>query len=91
MSEANESNPAVISINMQISAIAVNEMLARIHPYRNIENSEIDAMKVNFAEGTTFPESLPVPCNFFSSNAGKGDVSPLLNYIEFTIDNEVVI
>ena len=91
LSEANESNPAVISINMQISAIAVNEMLARIHPYRNIENSEIDAMKVNFAEGTTFPESLSEPCNFFGMNAGKGDMSPLLNYIEFTINNEVVI
>lgn len=91
LSDANEPSPAVISVNTQISAIAVNELLARIHPYRNFENIEIDAMKVNFNEGTTFPESLSDPCDFFIKNAGKGDVTPLLNYIEFTINDKVAI
>lgn len=84
LSNVNEDSPAVISVNMQTSAIAVNELLARIHLYRNIGNDEVDVVRVNFADATTFPESMNEPCPFFTKNAGKGDVTPLLNYIEFS-------
>lgn len=84
LSNVSEDSPAVISVNMQVSAIAVNELLARIHPYRNIGNDEVDVVRVIFADATTFPESLKEPCPFFIKNAGKGDVTPLLNYIEFS-------
>lgn len=87
LSNVNESSPAVISVNTQVSSIAINELLARIHLYRNIDNKEVDAMKVSFNEGVTFPESLSDPCSFFFKYAGNGDVFPLLNYLGFSIND----
>lgn len=40
-------NPAVISVNSVCSSLAVNELLARIHPYRFIENNEACQTVVN--------------------------------------------
>lgn len=84
LASVNESNPAVISVNMQVSALGVNELLARIHPYRNFENGDFEVIRVNFAESTTFPEEISEPCLFFGKNAGRGDVEPLLGYAEFS-------
>lgn len=84
LANVNESNPAVISVNMQVAALGVNELLARMHPYRNFENGEIEVIRVNFTESTTLPEEISNPCLFFGKNAGRGDVIPLLNYAEFS-------
>ena len=35
-----EERPAVVSVNMYFAARAVNEFLARLHPYRNEENAD---------------------------------------------------
>ncbi|MDP2421336.1 ThiF family adenylyltransferase [Sediminibacterium sp.] len=83
-----ESSPAVISINMQVAATAVNEFLARIHPYRTMDNAEVDAVAIMFNEATTFPQSFPGPCPFFSKYKGAGDAEPLLNNPELT-DHEM--
>src|SRR5260370_35156250 len=32
--------PAVITINMQIAAMAANEFIARLHPYRRVDSAE---------------------------------------------------
>jgi hypothetical protein len=79
-----ESSPAVISVNMQVAAIAVNEMLARLHPYRNLSNEGIDIVRVNFNDCATYPESFAEPCPFFSLYTGKGDIEPLLNNPELS-------
>jgi hypothetical protein len=84
LANVNESNPAVISVNMQVAALAVNELLARIHPYRNFKNEEIEVVRINFAESNTFPEEISDACLFFEKNAGRGDVDPLLNYTGFS-------
>lgn len=91
LARANESNPAVISINMQIAGVAVNELLARIHPYRNFDNSEVDVMKVSFADCATFHEQMVERCNYFSKISGEGDIKPLLNYREFTSNAKEII
>ncbi len=80
----NESSPAVISINMQVAATAINDFLARVHPFRNIENREIDITRIFFHEWTMFSESYNEPCEYFSSMIGKGDVEPLLNNPELS-------
>lgn len=90
LAEVGESSPAVISVNMQMSAIAVNELLARIHPYRTVANKEIDVIRSNFADAITFYDNLPEPCLYFSKNVGKGSVKPLLNRLEFSINEKVV-
>lgn len=84
LAEVKESSPAVIGINMQVASIAVNEMLARLHPYRNVDNEDIDIIRVMFNDVSSFPESDPVSCPFFTAYVGKGDIEPLLNNPEFS-------
>lgn len=84
LANVNESHPAVISINMQVAATAVNDFLARIHPYRNEDNSEIDAIKIDFADATSYPDKIADPCPFFLKYVGKGDIEPLLNNPELS-------
>jgi hypothetical protein len=80
----NETSPAVISINMQVAATAVNEFLARLHPYRNVDNKDIDIVRIMFGECATYGESQPDPCLFFCKYIGKGDIEPLLNNPELS-------
>jgi hypothetical protein len=84
LANVNESSPAVISINMQTASTAVNDFLARIHPYRNMENHDIDSVRIMFSECLTYPEQNPDQCAFFSKFTGRGDVEPLLNNPELT-------
>jgi hypothetical protein len=82
----NESSPAVISINMQVASVAVNDLLGRIHPYRNSTNEEIDATRILFHEWTMFSEMFEETCGYFSKMTGKGDIEPLLNTPELSHD-----
>lgn len=82
--DVNETSPAVISINMQVAATAVNEFLARLHPYRNVDNQDIDIVRIMFGECMTYGEAQPEPCLFFSKFVGKGDIEPLLNNPELS-------
>jgi len=85
----NEPSPAVISINMQVASIAVNDFLARIHPYRNYLNDEIDATRVLFHEWTMFSETFDKECNYFTNMTGKGDIVPLLNTPELSHEKKI--
>lgn len=84
LAEVIKSSPAVISINMQVSAIAINDFLARIHPYRNISNEDIDAVRVLFSDCSTYPEILNETCPVFNNYVGKGDVDPLIGNLELS-------
>jgi hypothetical protein len=84
LAAAGESSPAVISINMQVAATAVNEFLARLHPYRNLDNNEVDAIAIMFTDASSFPQSYKQPCLFFSKFKGWGDIEPLLNNPELS-------
>ncbi len=79
ISGVQEDRPAVISINMQIAATAVNEFLARIHPYRTAGNDEFATVRTSFFHGEQYREcdSLPIP--IARKDIGRGDVSPLLD------------
>ena len=70
---------------MQVAAVAVNEFLARLHPYRNIPNEEIDIVRINFNDCSTYHESFATPCDFFKQYVGKGDIEPLLNNPELSL------
>ena len=43
-----EDRPAVISINMQMASAAVNEFLARLHPYRYDDNANSSVVRTSF-------------------------------------------
>jgi hypothetical protein len=71
--------PAVISVNMQAASMAVNEFLARLHPYRYDPNAGFAASRFSLIQGATFLEAEGPPCKALARHAGRGDVSPLLD------------
>ena len=76
--------PAVISINMQAAALAVNELLARLHPYRVEPNREYAYRCIVLSDppaSSDNPESKP--CPIFSARLGCGDVEPPLGLQSF--------
>lgn len=74
-----EDRPAVISINMQMASMAMNEFLARLHPYRYDDNSESAILRNSFITSTNFREPEEAPSGSFFAHIGKGDVRPLLS------------
>jgi hypothetical protein len=84
-----EERPAVISINMQMASTAVNEFLARFHPYRLDENSNSSVVRVSFVHNDVIRQSEVNPSKIFFSSIGKGDVNPLLSMPELS-ETEVV-
>lgn len=74
--------PAVISVNMQIAAIAFNEFLARIHPYRIEPNKSYAQRRVVISDPSAsmdIPEG--EPCKAFERCIAKGDQKPLLGLL----------
>lgn len=86
LEEVGEDTPAVISVNLMVATYAVNELLARIHEYRFILASEVDAIRIHFHLLKSWHEAIPEPCTFFSRYVGWGDRNPLLNLIELGND-----
>lgn len=76
---ANEERPAVISVNMLVASLGVNELLARVHPYRQMENREFAIHRVSLEQGQFFREVEGVPCRLLERWVGRGDLSPLLD------------
>ena len=74
-----EDRPAVISINMQIASMAVNEFLARLHPFRFDDNADSAVVRANFVAGEYYRLSEPAASGGFFPHTGKGDVKPLLS------------
>jgi hypothetical protein len=77
-----EDRPAVISINMQIASMAVNEFLARLHPYRLDENTESAIVRVSFVQGATYRQTEGDASGMFHKSIGRGDVEPPLGIPE---------
>lgn len=79
-----EDRPAVISINMQIASMAVNEFLARLHPYRLDENADSAIVRTSFLQGVEYRLPEPASSGMFTMHIGKGDVTPLLSMPELS-------
>ncbi len=71
--------PAVISVNMQLASMAVNEFLARLHPYRYDPNRDFAVHRVSLIQGAAYLEPDGPPCKALARHAGRGDVRPLLD------------
>ena len=79
-----EDRPAVISINMQMASTAVNEFLARLHPYRHDNNAESAIVRTSFIQGAEYREGEPPASGMFARDIARGDVSPLLSMPELS-------
>lgn len=83
-----EDRPAVISINMQMASSAVNEFLARLHPYRLDGNEDFAVIRTSFIQGVTYCEHEEAASGQFFPHIGKGDMRPLLSMPELSEPEE---
>lgn len=72
-------SPAVISVNMQISSIAINEFLARIHNYRYDDNGNFAIMRLSLTDSYIQYEGDGEPDKYLAKYVGRGNMAPLLN------------
>lgn len=74
-----EKQPAVISLNMFAASLAIMELLARIHPYREEPNAQYASTEFSLASAELFPDKDPGPCPLLNDKVGLGDRSPTLD------------
>lgn len=79
-----EDRPAVISVNMQLASVGVNELLARLHRFRDDDNENFAATRISLTQAHTYYEPEGEPCRIFARHVGRGDVSPLLEMSELS-------
>lgn len=79
-----EHRPAVISVNMLGASLAVNELLARLHPFREEPNSSYASVIFSLSSMELMAEPEEGRCEILSQSVGVGDKTPLLGQIELT-------
>jgi len=75
--------PAVISVNMFASGLAINEFLARLHPFREEPNAAYAAVTFSLASMEFFYDPEEGICGMLGGKVGFGDTTPLLELMEF--------
>jgi len=76
-------SPAVISVNGFCATMAVNEFLARIHPYRGSDNSECRWQQFDLVNSCWLQPKEGVKCLELSKRAGRGDTTPFLDCMTY--------
>jgi hypothetical protein len=73
-----EEKPAVISVNMLFASLGVNELLARLHPFRDDLNADFAIHRIALHAGSILAEPDGEPCATLKKWVGRGDIIPLL-------------
>ncbi|MDO7874234.1 ThiF family adenylyltransferase [Hymenobacter sp. ASUV-10] len=71
-------SPAVISINMFYASQAVNELLARLHPFRSYSNARLASIEFSISGVLLIKSSDGEPDKELSSLVGLGEIFPPL-------------
>ncbi len=79
-----EDRPAVVSVNMALASRMVNDLLSRLHPYREQSNDDIAWIEESLSSLELFLEPESAPCRTLSNLVGRGDIAPLLNLPELS-------
>ena len=74
--------PAVITVNMFAAALAVTELLARLHPFREEPNSSYAATTFSFGSMELITDPEGTTCPILCDRIGIGDAVPLLGLLE---------
>ena len=84
---ANVDRPAVISINMQISSLALIELLNRIHPFKDDAPTKYAKVTMDYCDNCIINETEASFIQDLSSEtwAGRGDYKPFLRMPELNI------
>ncbi len=75
----NVERPAVITVNMQIAAMAANEFIARLHPYRRVDSAECSIRTFDFRENDHFCGQDGTPSPQLAKYVGRGDARLFLD------------
>lgn len=70
--------PAVISVNMLFASLAVNEVLARLHPFRMDANEEFATTRISLSHAQIVHERDRLASPRVLHSVGRGDLEPLL-------------
>ncbi|AQV92662.1 hypothetical protein BJN34_01995 [Cupriavidus necator] len=75
--------PAVISLNMLVAAYAVNELLARLTPFRVDPNSEFAQRRISLSDPlVSSNQGDGEVCPAFAKRVGFGAIEPLLGLVD---------
>ena len=78
-----EQRPAVISVNTFAASLAVNEFLARLHPYRDEPNKRFAAIGFSLVSTEFYADSEDKTCTLLNGHVGRGETEPRLGLLEF--------
>lgn len=78
------SRPAVISINMFAAALAVNDFLARVHPYRQTPNTDVASVEFSLGQLRLTADEEQEDCAILRPWLGHGRITPLLGLPELS-------
>lgn len=85
INNVDEDRPAVISVNTVFSGLIVNEMLARLHDFRDEPGDAYATVGFSLSQMMLYPEpETGRPCPIFSRHAGRGDTALLLDLPELS-------
>lgn len=76
--------PAVISVNMLAASLAVNEFLARLHPFREESNAVFSSVTFSLASMEIITDPDEGICEILGGKVGLGDIIPSLGMIELS-------
>ncbi|HEY0068830.1 MAG TPA: ThiF family adenylyltransferase [Chloroflexia bacterium] len=79
-----EHRPAVISVNTFAASLAVNDLIARIHPFREESNREYSSVTFSLSSMELINEPEVGRCEIVRRHVGKGDITPLLGLTELS-------
>jgi hypothetical protein len=86
---AHEERPAVISVNALAASLGVNEFLARVHPFRDDPNGRYAAKQLSLSQVHLYTDaSDPLPCPALLRSVGRGDVEPMLELPDLSVQLE---
>jgi hypothetical protein len=80
-----EQRPAVISVNMFAASLAVNDLLARLHPFREEPNGHVASIEFSLASMELLCEPEAKDCPFLLGRVGRGDTEPRLDLTELSL------
>ena len=80
---AKVSSPAVISVNGLCATSAINELLARVHPFRASDMSEERVQQFDLVNNFWMSLKDGAPCSDLSRYTGRGDMKPFLNQVTY--------
>jgi hypothetical protein len=72
-------SPAVVSVNGFCATMAVNELLARLHPYRNDPGADCRWQQFDLVNSYWQRQACDAACKLLAKYAGRGDMTPFLN------------